>query len=91
MRQPTKPIESAMVYFAGERAVGIPSASFKVELWADMRAMATEDHEEYLRELREKISEMYEAMIGEKPTWVMFDFESEALNELYWRSPVAGD
>lgn len=80
-REDKPPIKSATVYFAGDRSVGIHSATFNVELWADLGVLAFEDHEEYLLDLRTKISDMYEAMHGEKPTWVMFDFESEALKE----------
>jgi len=70
---PTKPIEKATVYFAGDRSVGIPSASFELEMYLDLNCFG--DKLEALNEARAAIMTAYELLQGEPPSWVMFDFE----------------
>ena len=74
---PTKGINSATVYFAGERMAGIASQTYDVTLWIDPNWYADET-KEILEQTRTKIKELYTFIHGgESPTWVMFDFEIE--------------
>lgn len=72
-----KPIESATVYFMGDSSVGIPSASFDIQMyicWEDFPADSGEQHS-MLKRFRDNIKNLYEELHGDTPTWVMFDFE----------------
>ncbi len=78
-----KAIESATVFFAGDRSVGIPSASFDVQmyiLWDDLPEDSGEQHSA-LKTIRTKLCDLYEHLQGDTPTSVMFDFEIEAQNQ----------
>lgn len=79
-----KYIKSATIYFAGDRSVGIPSTSFEMETYFSLDELTDDSGEQHfiLKEMRTKISDLYEHMIGETPTWVMFDFEIEAENKM---------
>lgn len=74
-----KYIKSATIYFAGDNSVGIRSASFTMECFFSLDEL-TNDSEQHsiLAKYREKISDLYEEIMGESPTWVMFDFEIES-------------
>ena len=72
-----KQINSASVYFAGERAAGIRSAHFNLEVWIDLGAIDKKEQLQYLTEVRSSIAKTYELMLGQKPTFVLFDFEYE--------------
>ena len=74
---PSKPIEKACVYFAGERAAGIPATHFYLDIFIDLSCLANNDQAKHLANCRAKISQAYEEMAGEKPSSVMFDFEFE--------------
>lgn len=72
-----KPIESATVFFQGDRSVGIPSVSFDVQMyieWDDLPEDSGEQHSR-LKTIREKLIELYEELQGDTPSGVMFDFE----------------
>jgi len=75
---PNRPIFSASVYFAGERAAGLSSHTYNLDLWIDLNVFSEKDAWEHLEEMRKSIYSTYELMLGEPPTWVMFDFESDA-------------
>jgi hypothetical protein len=82
----TKIIESATVFFEGDRSVGIPSTSFVISLYIDPTDYdngpdKTTGITAVLRDVRQKISELYELIQGDKPSGVMFDFEVDAQNE----------
>jgi hypothetical protein len=70
---PTNPIEAAYVYYKGERAVGIPNASFRVEMFIDPSGEA--EPEKFIEAMREVIKGMYRILQNDPPTWVKFDFE----------------
>jgi len=72
-----KPINSATVFSSGDPSVGIPSVSFKVELYVD-EVMA--DYE-YIEEIRQRIKVLYDDMTGDNCS-VMFDYEIERQNEM---------
>lgn len=82
----SKTINSATVYFAGDRSVGIPSASFDVQLFITPDDFGNGPDETAgfataLTETRKKIFELYEFINGDAPTWVRFDFEIQAEND----------
>jgi hypothetical protein len=77
---PNKPISKASVYFAGERNAGISSTYFNLDVWIDLGCFVDKDQALdliYLNDVRQSIADTYELMMGEKPTWVLFDFESD--------------
>ena len=69
-----KPIEKAVIYFRNDPSVGIHSATFEMGLYV-------ERDDADLTEIRKRITDLYELIEGEKPTWVKFDFEIEAENK----------
>jgi hypothetical protein len=71
---PTKPIESATIYFPGELAAGLRATSFKAEVWIDPSSFDEGQVPAWLEEIRSKIREAYEVIMGEPPS-VLFDFE----------------
>ena len=77
-------INFATIYFAGDNSVGIRSASFKMELFFSLDELTYDSGEQHsiLEKYRNKISDLYEEIMGESPTWVMFDFEIEAENKI---------
>ena len=82
MKPPKKTIiRSAFVYFAGERAAGLQSATFKMETWIDLGCWNNDEWVEVLESIKKSILKTYEEMLGERPTWVMFDYETEAEQE----------
>ena len=80
---PTKPIESATVFFSGDPSVGIPPCSFNVELFIDLEAYGSDEKERrsHLLWVRNQLSNLYQEMQGEEPS-VMFDFECEEERQL---------
>ena len=73
-----KPIETATVYFAGEKAAGIHSATFSVEVWIDpVQFDDNTEAKEFIDDIREGLRRTFETMLGYTPI-VLFDFESEA-------------
>lgn len=65
------PIEKAFVHYNNDPNVGMFSFGFEITLH-----ITTRDADE-LNEIKEKISELYELIEGEKPDYVKFDFELE--------------
>lgn len=82
MTLPTKPISKACVYYAGERAAGINASTFNLDVWIDLGCCAEEERGKFLNDVRKRISNTYEEMLGDAPTWVMFDFEWEEQNRI---------
>jgi len=90
-----KTINSATVYFAGDISVGINSASFDVQLYIDpdnfdLGPDETAGLTTAIAETRQKISDLYEFINGETPTWVRFDFEIQAENDADNRCHICG-
>jgi hypothetical protein len=75
MNIPTKPIESATIFFAGDRSVGISSASFDLEMFFDPNCFTPEQVPNCLKEIKNKIKDLYESIQGETPNAVLFDYE----------------
>ncbi len=69
-------IKSATVFASGDRSVGIPSVEYRVECWIDLGCVAIQDGPKLLGDIRQKLKEAYEIMVGE-PVEVLFDFEAE--------------
>jgi len=70
-----KCVETATVYFPGEKAAGIHSTSFNLEVWIDPGMVESdEDFLKMVAEIREKIKNLYEMMVGYTPE-VWFDYE----------------
>lgn len=65
------PIEKAFVHYNNDPSVGMFPFGFELECHIIDR------DEQNLNEIREKISELYELIEGEKPDYVKFDFELE--------------
>ena len=79
----SKYIENVTIHYAGEKAAGIASATFSMEVYFDLSDMSDDSGEKHsiLKRIRKQISDLYEEMHGDPPTFVMFDFESEAQNK----------
>ncbi len=81
-----KKIESATVFFAGDRNVGIPSMQFDIQLYIDPTDYdngpdTTTGFTATIRDTRQAISDLYERIQGETPSSVLFDFEIQARND----------
>lgn len=62
-------INKAFIFTSGDRSVGIPSASFEMEIY-----LPANEPRETLESFRQEIKELYEGMCGETPK-VVFDYE----------------
>lgn len=71
-----KTIKKAFVHYNNDPSVGMFPFGYEIEVNIDKPEL------EELNEIREKIKELYEFIEGEKPSYVMFDFEVEAENEM---------
>ena len=75
-----KPVESATIFFEGEKNAGIAPTSFNVELFIDLDAIAEGEQKNYLEEIRQSFLNTYELIVGERG-FMRFDFEIDLLNK----------
>lgn len=72
---PTKPIERAYIRVEGDPSVGIPHASFIMEMHLDLSCFGDDDG--ILEATRAEIAKLYRLIHGE-PATVRFDCEVQA-------------
>lgn len=70
-----KPIEKIHIYFGAEPMAGLNAASFEASVFIDLACFDELDHKEVLESIRAQFMKVYEEMMGNKPTWVKYDFE----------------
>jgi len=73
----TRTIEKIYIEFPNDPSVGLFSSHFELSTSIDLSVFDGEPQEEnlYLNNLRQKIGELYEEMIGDGKCRVYFDFE----------------
>jgi hypothetical protein len=77
----TKPIEKIYIYFPGERAAGINARSYTLECWVDPSVYDEDEIPNVLREIKEKVADLYELMDGDTKPQILFDFECDGEGE----------
>jgi hypothetical protein len=73
-----KPIEKIYVQYAGDSSAGFRPVSFELACFLDVNtfSMHTTVRKE-LELIKQKISDLYESLNGEKPDAILFDYEVE--------------
>lgn len=68
-------IESATVYFPGERAAGIRPATFRLTMFIDPLCFTDEDWPGVVEDARTKIVDLYDHLHDDGVPQVTFDYE----------------